>query len=486
MVGLSLLALITLTRSAPEQIHLAFGNGRAESGSPNSMSVSWYTSDATQTSTVQYGVRGLNMTRTATGYARQYLEGYGYHHHVELTSLLPGREYDYKVGDTQDGFSTTQSFMSPRNDTDFSFSVSVFGDMGWLGSEERPMKIAAGGLEKNWSAVPTRKRLEALKDAGNIDMIWHVGDIAYADDAFDQGPLKLQYEIAYNGFMNWMQNLSATRPYMVSPGNHESECHSPFCLANNKKLAQSLRNFSAYNTRWNMPSNASQGRANMWYSYDYGPVHFVSINTETDWSGAGEEKTGDSHDPELPAGSFGEPGEYLAWLEKDLAAADQNRNQRPWIVAAGHREFKVFNESYGHLLTKYNVDLYLCGHAHQYARYAPGVTDEDATKNFEIASPRVAEYSASLGLTRIVTGGAGCDEMPNIGISEQLELNRLAGIQSYSVVNNTERFGAPAKGAVYGTKLLTVGVLNISATQLSWKLYSSNTGNVLDQVNIMR
>ena len=44
--------------------------------------------------------------------------------------------------------------------------------------------------------------------------------------------------------MNWMQNLTASVPYMVSVGNHESECHSPACLVDGKAAA--LSNFSAY------------------------------------------------------------------------------------------------------------------------------------------------------------------------------------------------------------------------------------------------
>ena len=94
--------------------------------------------------------------------------------------------------------------------------MAVFGDMGYLGSDERPMIITIDGLKKHWSAVPTRRRLEMLKDAGEIDMIWHVGDIGYIDDAFAHDPMHFVYEEAYNGYLNWLQNLTATMPYMVS------------------------------------------------------------------------------------------------------------------------------------------------------------------------------------------------------------------------------------------------------------------------------
>ena len=32
--------------------------------------------------------------------------------------------------------------------------------------------------------MESRRRLEALKDADRYDFVWHLGDIAYADDAF--------------------------------------------------------------------------------------------------------------------------------------------------------------------------------------------------------------------------------------------------------------------------------------------------------------
>ena len=164
--------------------------------------------------------------------------------------------------------------------------------------------------------------------------------------------------------MGWMQNLSSALPYMVVPGNHESECHSPACIAD-WPLGRALSNFTAYNARWHMPSAESGGVQNMWYartsarrprslptpcpgprsppshpsslfssslsallapvcpprssarpprlgsfaartqtpalssssrvrySFNYGAAHFVSINTETDFPGAEERRTGD-------------------------------------------------------------------------------------------------------------------------------------------------------------------------------------------------
>eukprot|EP00439_Symbiodinium_sp_Y106_P054958 s578_g7.t1 len=194
-------------------------------------------------------------------------------------------------------------------------------------------------------------------------------------------------------------------PYMVSPGNHESECHSPACLLD-PFLGRSLMNFTAFNHRWHMPSKTR--RANMWYSFNVGPVHFVSINTETDFPGAEETLTGDGHFCWLKAGQFGADGEYLRWLEEDLkeAVAARNSGLRPWIIAGGHRPLKNIKQSgVSELFEKYGVDLYFAGHAHMYWRDPP-VQAGKATSN------EMRVYKDVEGFIQVVAGGAGCDEMP--------------------------------------------------------------------------
>ena len=37
---------------------------------------------------------------------------------------------------------------------------------------------------------------------------------------------------------------------MVSPGNHESECHIARCALQHKEYGLRLNNFTAYNSRW--------------------------------------------------------------------------------------------------------------------------------------------------------------------------------------------------------------------------------------------
>jgi hypothetical protein len=108
--------------------------------------------------------------------------------------------------------------------------------------------------------------------------LFAVGDVSYADDAFLHNPLEFGYEKTFNQFMANISFASQIRPYMVLPGNHEAECHSPICFLDSH-LREAVSNFSAYNHRFRMPSPESNGTLNMWYSFDYGMCDVRAVHT---------------------------------------------------------------------------------------------------------------------------------------------------------------------------------------------------------------
>lgn len=333
------------------------------------------------------------------------------------------------------------------------------------------MIIVADDLVRHWSADESRAQLEKLKDAGTIDFVWHLGDIGYIDDELAHNPTGVCtgsgwfstmncYEKTYNGYMNWIQNVTAQVPYMVTVGNHESECHDAACVMDTS-FGEPLRNFSAYNHRWRMPSSSSGGVLSMWYSFNYGPAHFVSINTETDFKGAAEEDIGDSGLKKLPAGHFAPKGAYIQWLEQDLQRASQERHLRPWIIVGGHRPLDDITDSPGGqeisaLLQKYGVSMYLAGHLHSYARLPSmcGVIASDGESDQRC-------------IQEIVVGGAGCDEMADTASPE----TPLRGWRE-----------AP----VFTTKRTSTGVLNISPSALHFRLLDSADGSLLDEVYVKK
>lgn len=455
------------TADSPQGIHIAFAGGSALA-QPTGMNIGWMTLGAAQSS-VKYAKASdwpsLATVVNTKEAPKSYLTHFGFHHSVSLLDLVPSTRYAYQVG-SDDGWITNLTFTTAPASKGASFSVSVFGDMGYEDSKKRPLVLpAVDGLQKDWSATYTRARLEALKNANEIDWVWHLGDIGYPDDAYGVDPVKFEYESVYNAYIDWLQNLTAHMPYMVSPGNHESECHSPLCFISGH--AKHLNNFSAFNTRWHMPSeesNARKGSA-MWYSFNYGDVHFVSINSETDWPGAEEEFTGDGHFKSLPAGGFGQDGEYLKWLEADLAAAEKSRRETGsprFIIGGGHRPYSDIRPLHTDLFAKYSVDLYYAGHGHSYSRAAP-----------------------VNGTTYIMVGGAGCDEMA----PAQNASGNQAGVWDMRIVprQGHERapgYAVPLGSEVYATGQMATGVLTVNATGLYWRLVASKDGAVLDYIKI--
>jgi len=416
----------------PRHLHLAVAG-------PTGMRVAWKTNGPASCSVVveSSGLKVPSETRT------QYLVGHGYHHVATLTALTPGSDYGYHV-DCEGQTSQTRTFHVPATDL----------------SEASFLFVGDQGTQEAGQGTKTRTRLEALK--ASTDMTVHVGDIGYADDSFIHPVLfpdcvaSFCYEAVFDRYMDWMESHIDDKPFMVTPGNHESECHSPNCIAN-RGHADALRNFSAYNTRFAMPSKESNGVMNMWYSFDYGPVHFVAANTETDFDGAVEGKFGDGGwEVGLKAGSFGQDGEYLRWLEADLIAASANRADRPWIVAYGHRPWFTRDHRSKDpeataplraLYEKYGVDLYLAGHVHAYSSHLPP--------------------AGSSEVPVVVTGAAGCDE----------------GLEGWAKAE-----GVADDGYKYYTdgQMYQVGTLDATRESLTWKAHSSETGDVFDTFTLTK
>ena len=280
----------TLRATHPEQIHIAYAGQSAE-GYPTGINAAWVYKEK-DGCVLEYGTDSAMHNESVTPHSGRYLDEGSYHWNVDVLDLVPATLYHYRVK-CGSAASANFTFTSAANGKDLGrpFNINLFGDMGYLGSAERPMILDVGGLKKHWSAVPTRETQQRFFEAGETDMMWIVGDIGYADDAFAHDVVGGLYEKCYDGFMNWFQNITASIPFHVSPGNHESECHSAECVID-RFLGEYLGNFSAYTNRFHMPSPSSGGVANMWYSWNTGPVHFVSLNTETDFEGAGEGHSG--------------------------------------------------------------------------------------------------------------------------------------------------------------------------------------------------
>jgi len=423
------------------QVHISLAGA-------NGMRVSWKTEgDKPNNATVMFAVDFTKDigTRVEAERSIQYLAqqgGHGYHHTAKLQGLLPGTTYQYRI--VVDGVTSAMRTFKNAATGMSKATFLVLGDMGY---------------GENGEAVASRRRMEALK--GNADVILHAGDIGYADDSFLHGDgchLGFCYETVYDNYMNWMENVTDSKPYMTAVGNHESECHSPACQVS-PDIKHSLSNFTAYNARWAMPSQESGGVGNMWYSFDYASVHFVFVNTETDFHDAPEENAGDGGGMlGAPAGHFAADGEYLRWLEADLKAANSNRAQQPWIIAVGHRPWvtqdgvssdDAVRVAHATLFETYGVNLYFAGHVHSYHRLLP--------------------VNGNKGVPTIVSGGAGCDEFASDKkTSGSFNKRGNNSLWDYRYYNGDTQ----------------LGMLEVTPTELTFKAIASSTGEIIDTVTI--
>lgn len=440
---LAITFLSTYATDLPQQIHIALA-GSDENGNPNGMTISWQTIDDTATSMVKYGTDQTNLAFVATGSSSSYFSTYD--HHVVLENLEVNTKYFYQCGDDSAGWSNIHSFTSaPKSTDDYTeLTIAVIGDMGTNYSEN------------------TIALLNSLGSVNEYKLIWHLGDISYADDAFYIRPLGFGYEEIWNLYMNEVQNFTSYFPYMVLPGNHEAECYSPACQLSAKELKK-LSHFSAYNSRFRMPSVESNGAMNMWYSFNYGPVHFINIDTETDYEDAPlDEYTWLRFFNKDYNGNF---GDQIAWLEADLKKANEERNIRPWILVGGHRPIYTVAEcnSEGNpiasaanlqaavedLFYNYKVDLYLSGHQHSYERQYP-TYNSTVDKTYDNPSFPV----------HIIDGSAG----------------NIENLAKWIDVPHPE-WSAFGDNTNFGMSLFTI----YNSSTLRWRHLNSANGEVLDE-----
>ncbi|XP_005101479.2 acid phosphatase type 7 [Aplysia californica] len=351
-----------IVRVKPQQIHISYWS------SPNQMMIMWSQTDRSKLSIVRYGING-KLTHEKRGNSTAFVDGgiwqrTQYMSTVLLDDLVPGQTYTYIVGNEYE-FSDEHMFRAMRAGQNWSPRLAIYGDMGNVNARSLP-------------------RLEADAFAGMYDAVLHVGDMGY--DMFEMDG-KLGDE-----FMNQIEPLASQLPYMTCPGNHEERY-----------------NFSHYRHRFTMPGDEGK----MYYSFNMGPVHFVSLSTEFFFFWY-----------------YGPMQIYqqYEWLKQDLkeAASPENRSKRPWIVVFGHRPMYCsstgtddctkhesilrkgipFLHMFGleDVLYDHGVDLAIWAHEHSYERLWPVYDRKVMNGSYD------APYTNPRAPVQIITGSAGCRE----------------------------------------------------------------------------
>eukprot|EP00019_Armaparvus_languidus_P004067 CAMPEP_0168602518 /NCGR_PEP_ID=MMETSP0420-20121227/14150_1 /TAXON_ID=498008 /ORGANISM="Pessonella sp." /LENGTH=468 /DNA_ID=CAMNT_0008641261 /DNA_START=167 /DNA_END=1573 /DNA_ORIENTATION=- len=388
----------------PEQIQIQM------TGIDTEMGITWVTPVDTlsQTPCVEYNEKNGKTKMTKCGSTSTYTFGgwKGTINHVVLENLKLRTTYDYKVN-TQSKASSTFEFVTPpylNEKANRPLRIAVIGDMG--------ASNASDG---------TVARLTKSANDRSIDFILHDGDTSYADGV----------QFIWDQYYRKVQPYTTRLPVFIVPGNHE--------IADD---------FAAYKHRHFMPSQSSKSGTNMYWSANVDNVHIVGVSSESEFDTA-----------------FQSPHQ-LAWLEQDLKSVD--RQKTPWIILMLHRplycssgspqDCKMFagllRSNCESMLKKYNVDIVIQAHRHDYESSWP-VYDGIVTQH---------DFNKPSAPTYIVVGASGCRE------------------------GMTSRWDTPppqwSRKRILEFGYATIDVYN--STYLEWKYIGDSTGNVLDQINISK
>ena len=394
----------------PEQIHLTWGENPA-----TSVVVSWASPEPATRPRVRIGQRLIQAE------PRPYTDGINgetvWTYHARIDGLRPGATYAYAVtadndSDAADPFTATFR-TAPHGRAAFRFTS--FGDLA------TPNDAWVLSYGQSAYAVDTVESFQPLFHLLN-------GDLCYAN----LNPA-VQPEV-WRDFGNNNQTSAANRPWMPCPGNHEVE------------FGNGAQGFTSYLTRYTLPDNRVPGFGGHWYSFRIGSVLFVSLDADdVVYQDAAAFVTGPA--AVTPVASTGNPaiepgtsfyikgysgGAQTAWLERTLAAGRRDGSV-DWIIvqmhqcacsssATGNGSDLGIRQQWLPLFDRYEVDLVLNGHDHDYERSFP-VRGADVNVGHEVATGAVVNtlrprpvtttdngvFDTSQGTVHLTLGCGGTD-----------------------------------------------------------------------------
>ena len=311
-----------------------------QKGTPTSVVVRWRTSEPTD-SRVLWGSAPGSLTSSLVQLAASS------DHELEITGLSPGSRVYYAVGTTDEilaGDDADHHFTTaPPVGTRGPIRIWAVGDSGSCGS-------SSDGCQR---VGLVRDAYLGLPGSESTDVWLMLGDNAYSDGrdseytraVFDVFPTLLRRTVLW-----------------PAPGNHE--------FGKSDSSTQS----GPYYESFTLPSAGEAGGlasgTEAYYSFDYGNVHFVALDShDTDRSAPA--------DPALDVCAPGEGGAMYQWLCADLAATNQDFvivywHHPPYSKGShdsdGSGRMEDMRERFVPVLEDHGVDLQLTGHSHSYER----------------------------------------------------------------------------------------------------------------------
>lgn len=312
-----------------------------------SMNVKWRTDNLTS-GKVYYGTDINNLNLVATDSVNEI------NHDVEVKGLQPYTKYFYKIESnnvTLSGPDSSHYFRTaPTPGSTQPIRLWAIGDFGKGNDPQRRV----------------RNSYQSYSGSRENDVWLWLGDNVYDDGKDDEYQRKV-FE-SYYGFNELFKNMH----FYPCPGNHDygSICAVP-CQRHPDTHTGAY--YDIISVHKNGEAGGTPSTREHYYSYDYGNVHFISLNSELgsptsafDWIGA------------YPAGNAANYP-MVQWLKQDLA-----NNTQPWVIAYWHQPpyskgshnsddvweiyMKGMRQNIVPVLDSFGVDLVINGHSHNYER----------------------------------------------------------------------------------------------------------------------
>lgn len=312
-------------------VHLAYGSNPA-----TEMTVTW-TGPPSASGQLEVGQGDeLNRTFEATSTIPNGSSRAVYH--ATATDLSPDTTYSYRTIVGQSTSEVRQFTTAPAPGEAVNLTITAFADHGTV----HPANSRADGDN------PTRVTELAADQEPTFHL--HAGDTSYAEGDPNQ----------WNTYLDQIEPLASTVPYMAVPGNHERE---------------EPQGFSQYADRFKLPTE-DRG---LWWSFQYGNVLVVGLNSERACTASGTSEATVGGDPADDCETSGPVDPYEPQFEffRDQLAQAAEDPSIDWRILLTHHLFwsssshagaKGFKEHYLPLIDEYDVDLVVQGHDHVYER----------------------------------------------------------------------------------------------------------------------
>ena len=233
----------------------------------------WKTNEPEDTAQVALGTSATyDQTQLCEESANQVAQNLfrdpGFTHTIEMDELVPDTRYAYRVGNDEHGWSDEHNFQSAPN-VPRTVRFVGFGDQSFSQAGKNTSYYVKKEIDENGS-----------------EFTLHFGDLGYA----------LGKAWVWDRWGSMVSPGAAIAPYMVTVGNHEldhtqgndpsgEEAFNPWWWNNGRHASNGECGVPTF-VRWGsaMPNDNHGGGGNkMWYSFDWGNVHVVMMDSEHDW-----------------------------------------------------------------------------------------------------------------------------------------------------------------------------------------------------------